>query len=171
MWPGQGFIYFTSTNGGDARLGQVWRYDPRREELCLLFESSGREQLESPDNIALSPRGGLVLCEDADEPTNLQGLTQDGQIFPFAENNLELRGLATGLLIQILRAELGVDLRGASRLLIDLILSVLGNPELSFRGAEFAGATFSPDGRLLFFNIQVPGVSFVVSGPFGSGSL
>jgi secreted PhoX family phosphatase len=32
--------------------------------------------------------------------------------------------------------------------------------------SEFAGAAFSPDGRLLFFNIQNPGITFVVTGPW-----
>ena len=172
VFAGDGRIFFVSTDGGVARAGQVWVFDPRRQELCLLFESAGAAELENPDNIALSPRGGLILCEDASAPTNLQGLTQDGQIFPFAENNLELSGLATGLLAQIIRAEFGIELPPfVNRAVIELVLDLLGNPELSFRGAEFAGATFSPDGRLLFCNIQVPGVSFVIAGPFGAGGL
>ena len=31
---------------------------------------------------------------------------------------------------------------------------------------EFAGGTFSPDGRWLFVNIQTPGVTFAITGPF-----
>jgi uncharacterized protein len=31
---------------------------------------------------------------------------------------------------------------------------------------EFAGATFSPDGRTLFANIQVPGTTFAIWGPW-----
>lgn len=33
---------------------------------------------------------------------------------------------------------------------------------------ELAGATFSPDGRTLFFNLQEPGVTFAVWGPWSS---
>ena len=40
-----------------------------------------------------------------------------------------------------------------------------------FRESEFAGVTFSPDGRWLFFNIQSPGVTFAVTGPWERGSL
>jgi secreted PhoX family phosphatase len=31
---------------------------------------------------------------------------------------------------------------------------------------EFAGATFSPDGATLFVNIQVPGTTFAIWGPW-----
>ena len=31
---------------------------------------------------------------------------------------------------------------------------------------EFAGATFSPDGRTLFVNVQEPGTTFAIWGPW-----
>ena len=40
-----------------------------------------------------------------------------------------------------------------------------------FPGSEFAGATFSPDGRWLFFNIQTPGITFALTGPWENGAL
>lgn len=33
---------------------------------------------------------------------------------------------------------------------------------------EFAGATYSPNGRTLFCNIQDPGYTFAIWGPWGS---
>lgn len=36
----------------------------------------------------------------------------------------------------------------------------------SQNGRELAGATFSPDGRTLFVNIQVPGQTFAFWGPW-----
>ena len=42
-------------------------------------------------------------------------------------------------------------------------------PEMDFgdyRGAEWAGATFSPDGATLFVNIQTPGITFAITGPW-----
>ena len=36
---------------------------------------------------------------------------------------------------------------------------------------EFAGATFSPDGKWLFVNIQTPGVTFAIRGPWARGEL
>ena len=66
-WYGDSRIYFVSTSGGDAQLGQVWEYNPAAEQLRLLFESPGSDVLDMPDNICVSPRGGLVLCEDGDQ--------------------------------------------------------------------------------------------------------
>ncbi len=38
--------------------------------------------------------------------------------------------------------------------------------ENSLTGSEFAGPTFSPDGKTLFVNIQSPGITFAIWGPF-----
>ena len=43
-----------------------------------------------PDTICVSPRGGLVLCEDGGSDQFVRGLTVDGHIFPFAKNNIVL---------------------------------------------------------------------------------
>jgi uncharacterized protein len=139
-WPGRGAIYFVSTSGGNAGEGQVWAYHPRRRELTLVFESPGAAVLDSPDNITVSPRGGLVLCEDGSGTEFLHGLTVDGRIFRFAQNNVILNGEKNGF---------------------------VGD----FTGAEFAGATYSPDGRWLFVNIQTPGITFAITGPWGRGAL
>ena len=39
-----------------------------------------------------------------------------------------------------------------------------------FRNREWAGATFSPDGRWLFANIQTPGITFAITGPWNDGA-
>lgn len=81
---GQGNIYFDATSGGDARAGQVWSYRPTgadEGELTLLFESPSREVLDSPDNLCLSPRGGLLICEDGAGEQFIRALTQDGALF------------------------------------------------------------------------------------------
>ncbi|HJU65318.1 MAG TPA: alkaline phosphatase PhoX [Gemmatimonadaceae bacterium] len=88
-WFGDGVVLFHATNGGDAGKGQVWQYRPDDDddgELTLLFESPGSEVLDHPDNITVSPRGGIVLCEDGDADEYLRGLTRDGRIFDFARN-------------------------------------------------------------------------------------
>ena len=126
--------------GGAAEAGQVWEYDPRGERLRLVFESPGREVLDMPDNLCVSPRGGLVLCEDGEIDNFVRGLTLDGKILPFAKNNVVLDGERNGF---------------------------SGN----YRHREFAGATYSPDGRWLFFNIQTPGITFAVTGPWADGPL
>jgi len=132
-------IYIVSTSGGIGQ-GQIWEYDPAEQTIRLLFESPGAEVLNAPDNITVSPRGGLVLCEDGGGEEFMHGLTVDGEIFTFAKNNVVLNGERNG---------------------------IAGN----FRGSEWAGACYSPDGRWLFANIQSPGISFAITGPWKSGAL
>jgi uncharacterized protein len=154
-WYDGGLVYFISTSGGAAELGQVWVYDPRRETLTMLFESRGADEVDGPDNIGVSPRGGIVLCEDGGaDPQRLIGLSQDGIAFTFAENAIELQ---EGDLAAIDAVYPGV----AANFPHDAVDDFTGN--------EWAGATFF--GRWLFVNIQTPGVTFAITGPWHRGSL
>jgi uncharacterized protein len=137
---GDGRLYVTATDGGDARVGQVWELDPKENRLRLVFESPGPQYLHMPDNVCLSPRGGLAICEDNSTAPSLHGLTRDGRIFRFARNTAKLAGERNG---------------------------IAGD----FSTAEFAGTTYSPDGRWLFFNVQRPGITFAVTGPWADGGL
>jgi len=121
-------------------MGQVWELDIQEQELHLVFESPGDEVLNMPDNLVVSPRGGLLLCEDGTANPCVHGLTREGRIVHFARNNVVLHGERNG---------------------------IAGD----FRSQEFAGATFSPDGRWLFLNIQTPGITFAVTGPWERGIL
>ena len=132
-------IYIVSTSGGIGQ-GQIWEYSPGDETIELLFESPGAAVLNAPDNICVSPRGGLVLCEDGSGEEFLHGLTTDGEIFPFAKNTVVLDGERNGL---------------------------VGN----FTGSEWAGACYSPDGKWLFANLQSPGITFAITGPWMAGAL
>jgi secreted PhoX family phosphatase len=40
-----------------------------------------------------------------------------------------------------------------------------------YRLNEWTGACYSPDGRWLFANIQTPGVTFAITGPWRKGPL
>lgn len=96
-WWGDGGVFFHATNGGDANVGQVWFYKPRgddRGSLTLVFESPSAALLDSPDNVTVSPRGGIVLCEDGGGEQFVRGLTRDGRIFDFAQNLLGTREFA-----------------------------------------------------------------------------
>jgi secreted PhoX family phosphatase len=141
-WYGQGLIYFASTSGGAKKCGQIWLYDPKREELRMIFESPAREVLNHPDNVTVSPRGnGIVLCEDGEGPgLRLMGLTREGRIFELVQNNSILDGRRNGI-------------KG------------------DFRGSEWAGVTFSPDGKWLFANLQRPGFTIAITGPWEQGAL
>jgi secreted PhoX family phosphatase len=132
-------IYVVSTSGGIGQ-GQIWEYDPAEETTRLLFQSPGAAVLNAPDNITVSPRGGLVLCEDGNGEEFLHGLTVDGEIFKFAKNNINLTTPKNGF---------------------------FGD----FTGSEWAGACYSPDGKWLFANVQSPGVTFAITGPWMSGAL
>ena len=138
-WFAADTVYFVSTNGGNAKCGQVWAYLPAENQLRLVFESPDKRFLEMPDNLTVSPRGGIVLCEDSDDVgQRLQGLTPDGFIFPFAVNNMVLDGEHNGI-------------RG------------------DYRKEEFAGVVFSPNGDWLFVNIQNPGLTLAITGPWRDG--
>ena len=67
--------------------GQVWQYHIGRRELQLIFESPSTDVLNSPDNICVSPRGGLVICEDGSGVQHVRGLTPTGEIFDLARND------------------------------------------------------------------------------------
>ncbi len=85
-WWSNGKLYFLSTNGGNAGVGQVWLYDPRAETIILIFESPGIHVLDFPDNMAITPRGGLLMCEDGGSAQFLRGISPSGAIFDFARN-------------------------------------------------------------------------------------
>ena len=97
-WYGEGSVFFHDTRGGAAQRGHVWQYVPAEKEgqggaadsglLRLIFESPGTSVLDSPDNICVSPRGGLVLCEDGSGEQWLRGLSRHGRIFNFARNQM-----------------------------------------------------------------------------------
>lgn len=94
--------------------------------------------LDNPDNLTVSPRGGIVMCEDGGGSDFVRGLTPGGEVFDLAKNILN--------------------------------------------DTEWAGATFSPDGRTLFVNIQGPtrgqaadhegeGLTVAIWGPWRRGAL
>ena len=58
----------------------------------------------------------------------------------------------------------GVDLQGR---IFDFALNLVSE----FEDKEFAGATYSPDGDILFVNIQTPGITFAIRGPWDHGSI
>jgi secreted PhoX family phosphatase len=102
-WYADGSVFFVSTSGGDAKngdvnpdnyregYGQVWEYRIRKRRLILHYESPGGEVMDSPDNLTVTPRGGLCVCEDdasdADghDPNRVIGISPNGRAFTFAE--------------------------------------------------------------------------------------
>ncbi len=74
--------------------GQVWRYDPRKKTLKLMViftrpsPGSDDPEFDAPDNITMSPYGGLMMCEDGLGEQHILGTTEDGQVFKFARNRV-----------------------------------------------------------------------------------
>ena len=110
--------------------GQVWRYDTVRNTLTLeliFVGDDADDTFEAPDNICVSPYGGLMVCEDSGGRNFLLGTTAAGTPFVFARNRQRTTPGNTG---------------------------------------ELSGVSFSPDGRVMFFNVYKPGTTFAVTGPW-----
>lgn len=152
-WYDTGLVYFDSTNGGAIGRGQIFHYDPRRDRLTMVFQTTNElTHPVSPDNLAVSPRGGVLICEDrSGSVQRLMGLSQNGEIFEFARNNLVLDENNIATIDSIYPG-------AASRLRAG-----------SYTSSETAGATFYD--RWLFVNIQSPGVTLAITGPWNQGNL
>ena len=75
--------------------GQVWFYDPHTESVTLktIFGVNpdadvDADNYDGPDNITVSPYGGVVLAEDGDGIQHLVGVTEQGKTYPIARNDL-----------------------------------------------------------------------------------
>jgi secreted PhoX family phosphatase len=155
-WFGLGSVFFNATDGGDAGHGQIWQFKPSARSggtLSLVFETPDPEILTFPDNINVTPRGGIVLCEDTGFVRSERNFLDDGTgQAPFAEQKL-----------------IGLTRDGRS---FDFAVNLLDN-------REWAGACWSPDGRYLFVNTQgdtrepgtVPGRTYAIWGPWKRGAL
>ncbi|MCK9900715.1 PhoX family protein [Frankia sp. Cpl3] len=118
---------YAETSGGAARnhAGQVWKFDPKHSTLTLILIIEPGGRFDGPDNITVSPNGGIVLCEDGDGEQYLVAASEDGTPYPLARN--------------------------------------------AGSGSEWAGATFSRDGRWLYANIQGDGITVAITGPWWRG--
>ena len=139
-------VNFTSKLGGRASAGYVFEYDPRREKIWTVFESPGHKYFSGPDNLVVSPRGSLVVCEDRlnrrKAAQSVAGLTRAGEFFRFCQVNPDLEGEYAG-----------------------------HNLARTMLNSEWAGATFSEDGDWLFLNLYSPGVTLAITGPWRDGYL
>jgi uncharacterized protein len=167
-WEDHGTIFFVSTSGGDAKngdvnsddyeegFGQVWAYRPGHHHhdggvLVLVYESPSGAELDAPDNLTVTPRGGLIVCED-DASSEYE----------------DTHPLAPG--ITNVNRVIGISRRGDA---FELAVNVQS-------GSELAGCCFSPSGRTLFFNLfgrarfdeeEVEGMTCAVTGPWRRGPL
>ena len=139
-----GSIYVVSTDGGPARQGQVFAYDPVADRVHVRVRVAvgrraqrPRQRLREPPRRARAVRGRQRRWSSctASRPT--------ATIFPFAQNNVVLP---------------------------DSFAATKGYSG-DFTGSEWAGATFEPkNGNWLFANIQSPGITFAITGPWKQGA-
>jgi uncharacterized protein len=136
--------------------GSVWTFDPASDRLTCIFQAQNKAAGNNFDNVTVSPRGGVLLCEDgggvADDfgqGERLMGLTPAGETYLFAKNNVVLTAA------EVLSAGKSAEFVA----------------EGDYRNGEWAGATFDPSGRWLFVNIQSPGMTFAITGPWERGLL
>ncbi|WP_263171344.1 PhoX family protein [Streptomyces sp. SCSIO ZS0520] len=105
MWWGDGGVYLVSSYAREESPrrhdGQVWFYHPGRRTLTLKVllgadrsqgaergTPGGEESFDGPDNITVSPYGGLVVAEDGEGVQHLFGATESGRTYPLARNQL-----------------------------------------------------------------------------------
>ncbi|MGW5787978.1 PhoX family protein [Streptomyces sp. NPDC003757] len=99
MWWADGGTYIVSSyardeSPGRPHDGQVWFYDPKRRTLTLKVllgvnaDPSADGAFDGPDNITVSPYGGLVIAEDGEGVQHLFGATDSGRTYPIARNEL-----------------------------------------------------------------------------------
>jgi hypothetical protein len=173
-----GCVWFTSTSGGSTKsgvldepstkscvveeklkylrgYGQVWQFVPSEEggTLILLYESTGAPALDSPDNLTITPRGGILLCED-------DASEAEGDRHPSAPEIANVNRL------------IGLDPDGMT---FEFAANIDGDANYT---SEFAGACFSPDGDVLFVNhfghrskVDPPGRTYAITGPWKRGPL
>lgn len=154
----EGMIYIVDTSAGvneDGVPGQgngaIWMLNPVSGELTCLFASVDSEVANNPDNVTVSPRGAIVTCEDGGGVEDsfgfgerILGIDPTGNSFIFAKNNIQID------------AE---QIKAAGKYI---------SPG-DYRNREIAGVCFDPAGEFLFFNIQTPGITFAVWGPWQKG--
>lgn len=94
IWMGKGELYFACTNGGSAKLGQIFRLKPgqKQDQLQLFFESTDPNQFNYGDNLTVAPNGHIIVCEDqyTDDAVNyLRGINTDGAAYPLGRLRLK----------------------------------------------------------------------------------
>ncbi|MFN3988026.1 MAG: PhoX family protein [Rhodocyclaceae bacterium] len=151
IWYHAGKVYVVDTAaGGD---GAVWELTLETQRIRCIYVSSTQLAGNNVDNIAVSPRGGILCCEDGGQSpdpfgngSRLFALAADGRPYLFAKNNVVFSAAQA--------AAAGKSQGNTNQL-----------------GSEFCGACWDPSGRILFVNIQSPGITFAITGPWAKGNL
>jgi len=137
MWYGRDAVYWCCTNGGKKQKGQIWRYVPSPAEA-----TPGETQQPGTLELFVEPNDGNVLenCDNITVAPWGDLIVCEDEVFP---------GAGRDFLV-------GVTPQGK--------LYKLGRNAMN--DSELAGAAFSPDGTTLFVNIQTPGLTLAITGPW-----
>lgn len=160
IWHAAGKMFIVDTGAGVNGANQpgqgdgaVWELTLSTMRLRALFVSGAATAGNNPDNVTVSPRGGVVLCEDGGASpdafgngSRLLGLNGNGEAYIFCKNNVSLSAAQVAAAGKTVAAG-------------------------DYRGSEFCGACFDPSGRVLFCSIQTPGITVAITGPWGAGNL
>jgi uncharacterized protein len=144
-------MFFISTSGG-LGFGQLWHYIPAdgklqmEDQLVMVFQSPSGAVLEAPDNLCLTPNGGVLFCEDD------------------AVNDNDTHVLAPG--VTNVNRLIGLGPKGEP---FEFAVNILND-------SEFAGACFTEDGEILFVNLfgdgaANSGMTCAIWGPWEKGPL
>jgi secreted PhoX family phosphatase len=132
-------LFFSATTGGKKGLGQIWRYQPSP------YEGTNRER-EAPGKLDLvyesENRAYLDACDNLAIAPWGDLIVCEDSYSDAPDNTNYLRGLTP---------------QGK-------IYTLAMNADKA--KGEFAGACFSPDGTTLFVNIQQPGLTLAITGPW-----
>ncbi|CAN5318760.1 DUF839 domain-containing protein [soil metagenome] len=134
----KGRIYFDSTNGGDNEGGQIWLYEP-------MGKDEGRLTLlfESPSR------------EILDMPDNICLRPKSSLLFICEDSDYIGEGGTPDNYMRILTPD-------------GRIADFAKNITPKLETSEFAGSTFSKDGKTLFVNLQNVGATFAIWGDWNN---
>lgn len=132
-------LFFSATTGGNKGLGQIWRYQPSPHE------GTSRER-EAPGKLDLvyesRNRAYLEACDNLTIAPWGDLIVCEDSYSGERDNTNYLRGLTPQGKIYTLAMSANIE------------------------KGEFCGACFSPDGTTLFVNIQQPGLTLAITGPW-----
>jgi secreted PhoX family phosphatase len=146
MWFGRNEVYFACTNGGLSQRGQIFRYVPSQAEGAA-GEDAAPGQLElylEPDNAML-----LESCDNV-------------AVAPWGDLMICEDNAAPGPLV-MQQAQVNY-IRGVTA---DGKFYTIGRNRYAGT-SELSGASFAPNHPTMFVNIQAPGMTLAITGPWGS---